>query len=97
MSFVDLRYAADLLRQGFTREDVMDIIRGERTTTEETPTEAEGGDPPEAKPAPAARNPDPEPESEKPKPEETKKEDPHKRTEAKTVSKSFLDLLAENS
>ena len=97
MSFIDLRYIANLLRQGFTREDVMDIIRGTHDNNmEETPTDEAGGDPPEAKPAPAARDPDPEPDPEKPRPEE-KKADPHKRTEAKTVSKSFLDLLAENS
>lgn len=59
MSFIDLRFAADLLRQGFSKEEIMSLISGKPESDagtpaaapiikEETPSAVSGDKPPEA-------------------------------------------------
>lgn len=103
MSFLDLRFAAELLKQGFTREEILGMIAGKPEAAdaapikkEETPSAVSGGT--SAAPAapastgpPAAAAPEGSPAASPPE------GSPHSRTETKTEKKTFAQLLAENS
>lgn len=63
MSFIDLRFAADLLRQGFSKDEIMSLISGRPESDagapaaapikkEETPPAVSGDKPPAAAPVP---------------------------------------------
>ena len=100
MSLFDLRYTAELVRAGFTKEEIIEMAKLPKTEPEDTkeqnstPALEEAKQPavipPLENPAPADKAPE-----EQPKPAT----DPHKRTEAKTedARTSWLKDLAENS
>ena len=110
MSFIDLRFAADLLRQGFSKDEIMSLISGRSESDagtpaatpiikEETPAPVSGDKPPAAAPVPdpvPAAAPVPAQPAAPPAPPAA---DPaaHARTEAREEKITFEQLLAKSS
>lgn len=102
MAITDLRFAANLLKEGFSADEVRSIIGMKKQEVEQPPIEtppADGQDdetPAPDEPAPDPdTDPEPEPEEQDPEPEEPEKPNENPLTRNETPKKdTLIDTLA---